>query len=201
MADGTARGLLQMLFGAGVVLLTGRMIDRAEGRRVFGRFLWRNVVLFLFGVVHLFILLWPGDILHTYAVAAIVIYPLRRLSPRWLLLLGMSYALFGIAYGGRQTLSVRRDNALYAQAKLDQAAHRPLTAAQRHAIKENDGYHLHQREMRERSDAEIKQRQSGFRGWAATMWFGAVSQLTPFGEPMHIWESAAAMLVGAALFK
>ena len=46
----------------------------------------RNFWLLVFGVVDAFILLWNGDILMVYAVAGAMLYGLRKLSPRTLLI-------------------------------------------------------------------------------------------------------------------
>ncbi|WP_339428539.1 DUF418 domain-containing protein, partial [Pseudomonas sp. RA_105y_Pfl1_P41] len=70
-AYGTARCMLEMLFGAGMVILTDRVADKASGWVVMRRYYVRNLILFAFGLVHVFILLWPGDILHTYGLAAL----------------------------------------------------------------------------------------------------------------------------------
>ncbi|WP_447412438.1 hypothetical protein, partial [Clostridium perfringens] len=61
LADGTARCLLEMLFGAGMLILTDRIARGAEGRwAVLRRYGWRNLVLWVFGIAHMFVLMWPG---------------------------------------------------------------------------------------------------------------------------------------------
>lgn len=53
------------------------------------RFFFRRMSwLFVFGVLHA-LFLWEGDILACYAVAGLLIYPIRNRSPRTLLLTGM----------------------------------------------------------------------------------------------------------------
>ncbi len=76
--------LFSMLFGAGLVLGT----DRAEqsGRAPSAFFYRRAATLLLIGLAHAY-LLWEGDILVTYALCSLAIYPLRRKSPRKLLLI------------------------------------------------------------------------------------------------------------------
>ena len=65
--EGAMRCLFSMLFGAGVVLFTtGR--ERA-GVLHYRRTFW----LFMFGAVNALILLWTGDILMVYAVAATIL--------------------------------------------------------------------------------------------------------------------------------
>ncbi len=49
-ANGTARCLLEMLFGAGMVILTSRAVDAAGRWEVMRRYYWRNIVLVAFGL-------------------------------------------------------------------------------------------------------------------------------------------------------
>ncbi len=86
------QSLFSMLFGAGLVVL-GERAARA-GRRLTPVFYRRVGVLAVLGLLHAY-LLWYGDILWTYAVCGAVIYPLRRLSSRWLLGVGVGLFLIG----------------------------------------------------------------------------------------------------------
>src|SRR5438309_8688543 len=87
LTDGKMRALFTMLFGASAVLIA----ERAEGARPgpiqthYRRMFW----LFVFGMVHAYFLWW-GDILVTYALAGLVIFPFRKLAPRWQLLIGVA---------------------------------------------------------------------------------------------------------------
>jgi len=74
------RCLFSTLFGAGVVLLTTG--SQAKGGRLHYR---RNFWLLMFGLLDIYLLLWLGDILVTYAIAGAILFPLRNKSPRWLL--------------------------------------------------------------------------------------------------------------------
>src|SRR5581483_10620883 len=86
LTDGKMRALFTMLFGASTVLIA----DRAEHDRLgpiqthYSRMLW----LFVFGMLHAYFLWW-GDILVTYALAGLVIFPFRKLAPPLLVGIGV----------------------------------------------------------------------------------------------------------------
>jgi len=94
LTDGKMRALFTMLFGASAVLIA----QRAEGGKPgpaathYRRMLW----LFLFGMVHAYFLWW-GDILVTYALAGLVIFPFRKLG--WRLQLGIGVAVLAALLG------------------------------------------------------------------------------------------------------
>ena len=85
LTDGKMRGLFTMLFGASTVLIA----QRAEGGRPsalqthYRRMFW----LFVIGMIHAYFLWW-GDILVTYALAGLLIFPFRKLDPKLLIALG-----------------------------------------------------------------------------------------------------------------
>jgi len=97
LAEGTARALLELLFGAGLAILTDRLERQVDALGTMAAYYARNLVLAGFGLVHMLVLLWPGDILHTYGVAALIAFWGRRLRVRWLLMLGASFALLNLA--------------------------------------------------------------------------------------------------------
>ncbi|KQR81449.1 hypothetical protein ASG07_13340 [Sphingomonas sp. Leaf343] len=89
LAEGTARALLEMLFGAGMVILTDRAAGSIGETPAVRRYVGRNLVLLGFGIVHMLVLLWPGDILHSYAIAALMIVWFRGLEPGQMLAIGL----------------------------------------------------------------------------------------------------------------
>ena len=80
------RALFTMLFGASTVLIA----ERAEGGKPgpaethYRRMGW----LFVFGMLHAYFLWW-GDILVTYAIAGLFIFPFRKLRPRLQVAIGL----------------------------------------------------------------------------------------------------------------
>ncbi|HYE02532.1 MAG TPA: hypothetical protein VD963_04785, partial [Phycisphaerales bacterium] len=97
--------IFSALFGAGIALMADRAL-RASGRPAvlhYRRMFW----LLLVGLAHAY-LLWYGDILVLYALCGMLVYPLRRLRPRTLIVLGLAIMLVtplvNVAMGGGLTL-------------------------------------------------------------------------------------------------
>ncbi len=94
LTDGKMRALFTMLFGASAVLIA----ERAEGNRPgpaqthYRRMFW----LFVIGMIHAYFLWW-GDILVTYSLAGLVIFPFRRLSVRLQVIIGVAILAFLLA--------------------------------------------------------------------------------------------------------
>jgi uncharacterized protein len=87
--EGSMRTIFSMLFGAGVLLLTDRA-ERASGRSPASIYYRRTAWLIIFGLVDAYLFMWVGDILYSYGVAGLLLYPLRKLSARTLIILGVA---------------------------------------------------------------------------------------------------------------
>lgn len=93
--------IFSMLFGAGLMLMAARAregaTDEGEFRSVYLR---RSLWLMVIGLVHAY-LIWYGDILFTYGVCGLLVFPMRRRRPRTLILAGIAALLLGgIMLGG-----------------------------------------------------------------------------------------------------
>ncbi len=84
--EGTMRGLFSMLFGAGIVLFTSRTINGEQTLSVTDAYFRRILWLFLFGVIHAYLLLWYGEILYPYALIGLFAYSFRNWNPTKLVL-------------------------------------------------------------------------------------------------------------------
>lgn len=226
LANGTARCMLEMLFGAGMVILTDRAASALEAsakRGVLARVLrwtfgswdvmrayyWRSFVLFLFGLVHVFILLWPGDILHTYGIAAMVAFLFRRCGPKLLFTIGMVMALLQFFGAGSYVLlAYPQQQAAIAKAEALQKAGKPLGAADRkvleNAAKGKAEEVKGKAKALARVEAEDKARSAAtgdFQSWVTKQW-DVFLTFEGWGlEIMFVWEAASTMMIGAALFK
>ena len=92
LVEGKMRCLFSMVFGASVILLTGRVEERtgASAADIYYR---RNLWLLVFGLVHSFLFFW-GDILFPYALCALILFPFRKLPAKKLLLIGGLFIAF-----------------------------------------------------------------------------------------------------------
>ena len=131
--EGKMRALFSLLFGAGVILLTGRIEEREGTGKAADIFLRRNLWLVLFGIVHGY-LLYHGDILYFYGLIALLfLYPCRNLRARTLAITAVCLlalnTLVDPFFGGKavRDMALQRDVAVAEQA---QQAGKPLSAGQ-----------------------------------------------------------------------
>jgi uncharacterized protein len=152
--EGKMRAIFAMLFGAGTVLLTSRLERRSGGTRVADIYYRRTLWLLAIGVAHAY-LLWEGDILYSYAVCGLFLFPFRHLAPRRLILLGalalaVSVPRATVNAVHRGDLRVRA-----AAASAAKAAGQTLTRAQDDATSDwkeiTDGYQPDAETLREAS--------------------------------------------------
>lgn len=107
--EGTMRAIFSLLFGAGVLLFTSKGESKGAGLSVADAWYRRTIWLFLFGLVHAYLLLWPGEILYAYGLMGMFLFPFRHSSARRLVLLGATLLLAGAAlalYESRQALTL-----------------------------------------------------------------------------------------------
>ncbi len=84
--------IFSMLFGAGLILMAGRA--EQAGKKFAGIYYRRLFWLAIVGLIHAY-LIWYGDILFGYALCGLLLYPLRRLAVRWLILLSTVILMIG----------------------------------------------------------------------------------------------------------
>lgn len=127
--EGSQRALFSMLFGAGMLLMVGRLEAASPGAPV-GKIYFRRIFLLMaFGLFDAFVLLWAADILLVYALCGLLLYPLRRVGTRWLLI--AACIVFAL-HAGLRTLDWRESIALeheYEALRADGSLARPLDTA------------------------------------------------------------------------
>jgi uncharacterized protein len=96
LADGKFISIFAMLLGVSIVMQSGRAGDRAiSAGRAHVR---RMTALLVLGLLHAYFV-WYGDMLVPLALSGLIVFVARRLSPRWLLVLG------GVVFGAASALS------------------------------------------------------------------------------------------------
>lgn len=204
LLDGTQRGLLELLFGAGVLIMARNAMTPDGPVEIADLHLRRNMWLMAFGIAHGVIFFWEGDILFSYGTAALLIFPFRRLAPRLLLGLGIAINLALLAphvleYQDRVALvgaaSAAGDRLASGEAALpgDRAALADWADAQAEALGPDA----------ETVAAEQAEMQGPFSAFAALRirnWIYV--QFTGIGIYWeNIIEAFGTMLIGMALFK
>lgn len=197
---GTQAGLLQFLFGAGALILLERTLAPNGPVAVFDLYLRRNFFLALFGLFDLFGLLWFGDILLPYAVAALLLFPLRRLGPPFLLILGFAYVSVNVAQhaAAYQQQAAVQVNAREAARKASSGA--PLTQGDKAALaareKQLSPYHFPTPVL----TAERAARTGPVSGYVRWLTGQSLKFDIPPGIE-RVSEIAFSMAIGMALFK
>ena len=204
--EGTQRGMLEFLFGAGLLVTAAKAMEPDGPVAVADLYIRRNLWLLLFGLIDIFCLLWPGDILHVYALCALALFPFRRLSVRWLIPLGLSFAAFGLIFGAIQYHKRSNTQAAYHTAMAKQQAHQPLTKEETEAVKEWRKIEdrvagkdpVIQREAKKEAEARASGSMADYAGW----FIGAYLTILDKGELLGgVVEAFPTMLLGMALWK
>ena len=101
--------MFSLLFGAGIVLFSKRLEQR--GTAPVRLFYIRSAVLLAIGMIHAYGL-WEGDILVTYAICGMLIYPLRNKAVKTLLIVSGAiwFVSVPLTVGFGEVLSVARES-------------------------------------------------------------------------------------------
>lgn len=204
LLEGTQRGLLQLLFGAGMMVLAARAMTPDGPVAVADLYLRRNLWLLGFGLIDIFVLLWAGDILHVYAAAALLLFPFRKLGPRLLLGLGLGFALFVLVTGGMR-YAERAEMVQRSQMVLQkQATGATLTPADKKILDQWNKAVERRRtggeEMKQLAEAEKKGHSGGLAAYAVMNIQTYLGFIYP-SALRTIMEAFCVMLIGIALWK
>ena len=204
--EGTQRCLLEFLFGAGMMVLTAKAMEPTGPVAIADLYMRRTLWLLAFGLFDVFIWLWTGDILTIYALAALFLFPFRKLSPRWLLALGLGFALF-TAIGGAIDYAGRVDMLAKAEAvQAKQKAGQPLTKDDKAALKAYDDKRKQRLTMnpmlKKLTEEEKTAHAGGVVEYYAFNWAGWMQFFVGKGGLFFgVIEAFCAMLIGVALWK
>ncbi|MES2278158.1 MAG: DUF418 domain-containing protein [Bacteroidota bacterium] len=138
--EGTMRGLFSILFGAGTILLISRL-EKTRGHLDAADIYYRRILwLLVFGLINSFIFLWLGDILYSYALCGLVLFPFRKMSPRnlwigvFILLAFGTYRESASLYDNKETIAKGK------KAELLKTQHKKLTKEQTGDLEKWHGY-------------------------------------------------------------
>jgi len=167
--------IFSLLFGAGVILQTAR--SDAAGRSFRAIFYRRLFWLWVFGMIHSYIF-WDGDILVSYSLAGLLLYPMRKMRPRTLLIVGLVILIIGSAISLGSGLS-----------------------SQYWDVSEKESFNRTWTPDQQRIDAEV----NAYRGsWLTEIKyrFPHVLEMHLFVIPFYLfWRSLGVMLMGMAFYK
>lgn len=197
--DGTQRGLFSLLFGAGIILLTTKLEER-DPLHASDIYMRRNLWLIGFGMVNVWILLWPGDILYSYGITALFAFGFRKLSPRWLIGIGLASLALVAAnnYSFAQEDLATNEDAQAAMAVKNSGG--ALSDAQTAAIAALEAAEAGHTLPKEAIEADIAAHREG---WRSTQ--DANAPLAVWLQSTHLYyafgDIFGMMLIGMALFK
>ncbi len=198
--EGTMRGLFTMLFGAGFILQTSRGEARGGGLEVADVYYRRVLWLLFFGIIHVYLILWYGDILYPYAVFGLMLFPLRNVKPKYLLIAGLVLLAWGswISVKHYHEDKEKVEKGLLAE-KVKEAGD-SLSAEQSDALKEWEGFQK-QKKTPEQVEEENEKNRAGYGSIVMSRLdrneFMQSSLLYFFWS----WDILPLMLIGMAFFK
>jgi uncharacterized protein len=203
--EGSFRALFSMLFGAGSILIISRLVKKSSGLTPADVFYRRLIWLLIFGLINAHVLLWPGDILYTYAICGLFIFPLRNLSPRILIGLATFFIVVMMFKGWLKTEDriEMREKGLAAQS-IKEAKQDSLTDDQKGDLAKWTGYLEKQKieNQRKETEKEISKMTtpSYSKLWSHLSVWNVKIETTIFYEELF-FDAMIFILLGMALYK
>lgn len=206
--EGSFRALFSMLFGASVILLTSRLEARAakatgdstspSSADIYYR---RTIWLIVFGMFNSYVLLWLGDVLYLYGIVGLFLYVLRNLRPRSLILIALGMWMI---IAGRTALERHGKLQMIAAANDAYAARDKGFDLSDEQVAAIDAWKHEHEEYKPAAD-EIQKEIADMQGDYLTVW--------KLSAPINLWlqtkylfkhsflDAACMMLLGMALMK
>jgi len=201
LADGKMRAIFSLVFGASVLLLVERLSRKGTGVDAadihYRRMLW----LLLFGLIHAY-LIWFGDILFPYALMGLLLFPLRKLSSRALLIAAGIMMLVMTGDNVRYYFQQKNEQREYAQILAEEKAGKTLSADQQDTKKDWEDT---LRDVSPSAD-DLKKETDAHRGsYFQLVAFRAKQVLRMHSRPIYLpnpwFDFLAMMLFGMAFLK
>jgi uncharacterized protein len=196
--EGKMRALFGMIFGAGVLLFV--MKKEQTGKPVTGLFYRRMLWLVLFGLIHAHLILWMGDILYLYGICGMLVYLLRNVNPKYLVLGVPLVAAFDFTTNTLFYQHIRAQRIAYVEAKAAADGGQTLTEDQQTAL--NDWREIEKSIIPNREDVkEITSKMKGDYASVGSHVRPLALRMETMFLPIVIWDSLALMLLGLALYR
>ena len=197
--EGTQRALFSMLFGASVILFTSRL--EAQGRTdTADIYVRRNLWLVGFGMINAFVLLWHGDILYSYGIVALFLYPFRKLAGKWLMAIGLAALLAGAFWSFCESRNALALYEPYQAAVAVRDAGTELTPAQEAAISAWEQQRGNFKSSPESIAEEIQEQTNGYARALVHVAHSNVIFQT-YGLYRYFFDMFGMMLIGMGLFR
>lgn len=197
---GTQRGLLELLFGATALILLAPASKPHGPVAAADAYYRRTVWLIAFGLIHGTLLLWSGDILFTYGIAGLLLFPLRKLPAGRLAAIGSACLLLMATFSIPSVVENGRVKEAAEHAMLRQLAGQVLGKAETAALAA-----WHGATERSMSATERKAERDGRLGGYADNLRTTLPFTQKFNASMILYEDVAeavfTMMIGMALFK
>lgn len=199
--EGKMRTIFSMLFGAGIILITTRAEEKAGRDTPADIHFRRNMWLVLFGAIHGYLLLWPGDILYMYGLAGMFLFVFRRLRPRNLVILGAIILALQVPkmYGMSRGMTSAREG--LARLQTQTAGGRQLSEEDKKSQKEWQKRMDEARPFPDKLQKEIDDRRKDYFHNVATFAPIVFMLETKMTYAIGIWDVVGMMLIGMALMK
>jgi uncharacterized protein len=199
--EGTMRGMFSMLFGAGIVLFTSRKSIEGSDQAVTDIFFRRLLWLFLFGIIHAYILLWDGEILYPYAIVGMFVFSFRHLMPKQLIIAAIVLICFTTAWASKDYFNTKSAFDKATEATARQEAGQTLSKEDSLSVKSWEDKVADQKPSQEKIDEDIAERNKGY--FSVLMYKASINQFmqTYVMYRYFFFDIFAMMLLGIAFLK
>ncbi len=190
--------IFSMLFGAGLILMGRRASERGVS---FIKVYYRRLIILLgFGIIHAYFIWW-GDILFYYAVSGLILYPLRKLSPRTLIIIGLMVVLVAVPLTTGMGLIFNYFKTQAEQAEAAKVRGEELSGDQESAIEMWEQMRTNMMPSEKTINKELEAYRSGYGEIFIFRLINLLFMQTLGFLFMIFWRVAGLMLVGMGLMK
>lgn len=199
--EGTMRGMFSMLFGAGILLFTGRSSENQQSSVVTDLFFRRLWWMLIFGIIHCYLLLWGGDILYCYAIVGMFAFSFRHLAPKQLITGTVVILILATAWNIKDYVQVKNTFEASVAANLKKDQGQTLTEKETAAIEKWTAKVKEEKVSPEDLKKEMEARSKGY--WSIVMHRAPENMAaeTFFVYRYNFLDTLAMMLWGMAFFK